>query len=71
MSTDLRQTIGAQIRALREAKELSTRALAEAARTNNGHIVRIEQGKYNIRLDTLDSILQALDARLTIERKRK
>ena len=35
----------------------------------HSHIVRIEGGKYNVQLDTLSAIAEALDAEIKIEKK--
>ena len=65
---DLRARIGAQLRAIREERGLSTRELAELAGVGQAHIVRIENGKYNLRIDTLNTIAEALDAEIKIEK---
>ena len=67
MMTDIRQRIGAQLRALREAKSLTTRELAELAGLDHSHISKIERGAYNLRIDTLDKITTALGAAIKIE----
>ena len=60
--------IGSQLRALRIERGLTTRQLAEAADTSHSHIVRIEAGRYNLRVDTVERICKALGARLIIEK---
>ena len=57
---NIRQRIGSELRALRLAKGLSTRELAGQIGITHSHIVRIENGKYAISIDTLNKICQAL-----------
>jgi transcriptional regulator with XRE-family HTH domain len=66
MMEDLRIQIGAELRALRLSRGLSTRALAELAGIGYAHIARIEAGRYNLRVDTVAKIAEALGARLEI-----
>lgn len=63
---DIRQRIGSELRALRQSKGLTTRELAEKAGIIQSHIVRIENGKYGISIDTLNKLCQSLDAEITI-----
>lgn len=64
--TDIRQRIGAELRALREAKGLTTRELAERCGIIQSHIVRLESGRYGFTIDTLAAICIALDADIKI-----
>ena len=66
MENNIRKHIGAELRALREAQNLTVRELAERAGLDHSHIVRIESGKYGFSIDTLDKICQALGAKITI-----
>ena len=66
---ELRTKIGAQLRAMREERGLSTRALGEMCNLTHSHIVRIENGKYNVQLDTLSAIAEALDSEIKIEKR--
>lgn len=66
---DIRHTLGRQLRALRIERGLTTRQLAEAADTSQAHIVRIEAGRYNLRVDTVERICNALGARLIIKKR--
>lgn len=64
---NIREEIGAQLRALREAKGYTTRQLAENAGIDHSHIAKIERGTYNLRLDTLYKVATALGAVIKIE----
>ena len=66
---NIREKIGAELRALRLSKELTTRELAEVVGIDHSHIVRIESGKYNVRIDTVDALAAALDAEITLKKK--
>lgn len=66
---NIRETIGAELRALRLSKGLTTRELAEVVGIDHSHIVRIESGKYNVKIDTVEALAAALDAGLTIKKK--
>jgi transcriptional regulator with XRE-family HTH domain len=66
---NIRQYIGTQLRNLRESKGLTTRSLAELSGVGQSHIVRIEAGKYNIRLDILERLTTALGAAIKIMSK--
>lgn len=66
MDNNTRQRIGAELRALREAKGLTTRELAERCDLIHSHIVRIESGRYGFTIDTLAAICEALNARIVI-----
>lgn len=67
MSNNVRQHIGTQLRALREAKGLTTRELAERCGLTHSHIARIESGCYGFSIDTLDKLTTALGAVIKIE----
>lgn len=59
-TSGIREEIGTQLRALREAKGLTTRELAERCGLIHSHIVRIESGRYGFSIDTLSKLCQAL-----------
>ena len=63
---NIRTTVGARLRALREEQELTTRELAEVG---YAHISKIENGTYNLRVDTLHKVVTALGAEIKIEKK--
>lgn len=65
----IRTFIGVQLRALREAKGLTTRELAELAGLDHSHISKMERGAYNFRVDTLHKVATALGAEIRIEKK--
>ncbi|MEW6154537.1 MAG: helix-turn-helix transcriptional regulator [Actinomycetota bacterium] len=54
------------IRALREARGLSQRELAERVGTTQSAIARLEGGTISPSLPTLDKIAEALDAELSV-----
>ena len=62
----LRLEWGDKIRQLRREKHMTKRELAEITGTQIGHIGRIEEGKYAIRIETLVTILNALGYKLEI-----
>lgn len=66
---NIREIIGAELRALRLSRGLTTRELAEMAQVGQSHIVRIEAGKYNLRVDTASRIAAALGAEFRIIEK--
>ena len=61
-----RQRIGQRIRELRDAKGLSQRDLENRTGLTHNHISRIENGNYNVSLDTLSKIAAALDADISL-----
>ena len=63
---NIREEIGSRLRALREAKGLTTRELAELAGLDHSHIAKIERGAYNLRVDTLHKVATALGATINI-----
>ena len=67
----IREKIGAELRALRLKRNLSTRELAERVGVALSHIVRIENGKYNVRIETIEQIAAALGAGLALVEKQK
>ena len=63
---NIREEIGARLRALREEQGLTTRELAEKAGIDHSHIAKIERGTYNLRVDTLHKVATALKAEVAI-----
>lgn len=53
---------GEQVRALREARDLSQEGLADAAGLHRTHISLIERGRRSVRLETIERLAQALRA---------
>lgn len=66
-----REYIGKRIAEIRQAKGLSIRQLAEASGVNFANIYKIENGKYNVSIDILGKICEALDYRIDIVGKIK
>lgn len=64
---NIREIIGAEIRALRLSRGYTTRELAERSKLGHTHIVRIESGRYGFSIDTLNAICQALGAKINIQ----
>lgn len=61
-----RESIGRQLREAREAKGWTLRYLAKLTGIAFNHIGRIEQGKYNVTIDTLAVIADALGLELIL-----
>jgi transcriptional regulator with XRE-family HTH domain len=62
-----REYIGKRISEIRQTKGLSIRQLAEASGVNFANIYKIEKGKYNVSIDILGKICQALEVAIKIE----
>jgi len=65
LSVSITQRIGAKIRLHRTAKNWTQEELAEMIGSTASYIGQIERGEKNIRLDTVEKIITALD--LSIE----
>lgn len=61
-----REYIGKSIAEIRQAKGLSIRQLAEASGVNFANIYKIENGKYNVSIDILGKICEALGSEIRI-----
>lgn len=61
-----RQRIGIDIATLRTQKGMTQQQIAESAGLQRNHISRIEQGRYSVGFDTLQTIAEALDADIRI-----
>lgn len=66
---NIRQRIGSQLRAYREAKGYTLRQLAEKAQIDHSHIGKIENGTYDIRVETLQQVASALGCEIVIKEK--
>ena len=64
----LREQIGTELRALRQERGYSTRQLAELTGLAHSHIVRIEAGRYNVGIDTIEKLFTELGARIVIQK---
>ena len=58
--------IGRRLAEIRQAKGLSIRQLAEASGVNFANIYKIENGKYNVSIDILGKICEALGYRIDL-----
>lgn len=61
-----RQRMGERIATLRKEKGMTQQDLADVTGLLRNHISRIEQGRYSVGFDTLQSIADALDADIRI-----
>ena len=61
-----RLRIGGQVAAIRKKKGLSIRELAEACGVTAQNITKIEHGKYNVSIDILGKICEALGCRIDV-----
>lgn len=58
---DARRVVGAALKAARKERGLTIRQVEEMTGIANNHISRIENGRYNVTLDTIALIAAALD----------
>lgn len=58
--------IGGQVAAIRNKKGLSIRELAEACGVTAQNITKIEHGRYNVSIDILGKICEALGCRIDL-----
>ena len=61
-----REYIGKRIAEIRKAKGMSIRQLADASGVNFANIYKIENGKYNVSIDILGKICEALGCRIDV-----
>lgn len=64
--TSYRENIGRQIATMRNEARLSVRELAELSGVSFQNITKIENGKYNVSVDILGKICNALNAEIKI-----
>jgi len=69
MNETNRARIGKRVKELREEKGLSTRKLADICGVNFSNIGKIERGVYNVSIDLLSKITDALEAEILINKK--
>ena len=64
-----RKRIGNTIQVLRVQQGLTVEELAEKAGVSSSLLVRVELGKFNVRLDTLSSVAEALGYKVDFVKK--
>lgn len=64
-----REEIGKQLEAIRKSKNLTQEGVSELTGLNRVNISKIERGKYNVSIDILSKITDALDSRIEIVKK--
>lgn len=64
-----REDVGRQLAELRKQRGLTTLQLAEMCGLNHSNIGKIERGAYNVSVDILGKVCEALDAKIKIEDK--
>lgn len=65
-----REEIGSELQTLRVQKGLTVRELAEASGVHYSNIAKIENGRYNVSVDILGKVADALGYKLTFEPKK-
>lgn len=61
-----RQRIGQAIAQLRKEKGMTQAELADRSGLGQGHIARLEAGKYGVTIDVLSSIAGAMESKVEI-----
>ena len=64
-----REEIGSELQTLRVQKGLTVRELAEASGVHYSNIAKIENGRYNVSVDILGKVADALGYKVTFERR--
>lgn len=64
-----REEIGSELQTLRVQKGLTVRELAEASGVHFSNIAKIENGKYNVSVDILGKVAEALGYKLAFTRR--
>lgn len=64
-----REEIGAELQTIRVQKGLTVRELGEICGMQHSSIVKIENGKYNVSVDILGKVAEALGMRLTFAQR--
>lgn len=64
--TNIREEIGAQIKELRYARNLTQQELADLAKITRPNLCNIEAGKYSVGIEILHRISEALNASIKI-----
>lgn len=58
--------LGRQLKRMRDAREMTQREVAQAAGIQPSHLSRIESGKQNCQLSTVEAVLEALGAGVAV-----
>ena len=64
-----REEIGSELQAICVQKGLTVRELGEMCGMQHSSIVKIENGRYNVSVDILGKVADALGYKLTFERR--
>jgi transcriptional regulator with XRE-family HTH domain len=64
-----REEIGAELQTLRVQRGLTVRELAEASGVHYSNIAKIENGRYNVSVDILGKVADALGYKLVFEER--
>jgi transcriptional regulator with XRE-family HTH domain len=63
------EEIGSELQTLRAQKGLTVRELAEASGVHYSNIAKIENGRYNVSVDILGKVADALGYKLVFEER--
>lgn len=64
-----REEIGSELQTLRVQNGLTVRELGEMCGMQHSSIVKIENGRYNVSVDILGKVADAMGCKLTFERR--
>ena len=67
MDTNYRADIGRQLAELRAKRGMTAQQVADLSGVNRVNVTKIERGVYNVSVDILGRVCDALGARLKIE----
>lgn len=65
-----RESIGLQIMEARQKNNITQQELSEKSGVNRTNIAKIENGKYNVSIDILSKICNALDCDIIVKSKK-
>lgn len=65
-----RRRIGQELACLRKFRQMSQQDVADCTEIIRAHISRIEQGRYSVGFDTMQTIADALDADIKVVPRR-
>ena len=68
-TNNYRAEVGRQVAELRAKRGLTAQQVADLSGINRVNVTKIETGAYNVSVDILGRVCEALDARLRIEEK--